>query len=137
MGYYKNQEHAKRDSRSSGKPAAGKSRTGGNAVRWNNVSLTAEQKAWLREQALDAERAVDTLTRFVEAGYKLVITPKNDRGFVSATLLGFASECPDEGFGVSGEGGTAVRAILSLLLKLDILDGQLSFVEAPPDDDFR
>ena len=137
MGYYKNQEHAKRDSRSSNKSTKGVSPTGGTSIRWCNVTLTADQKAMLREKEFDGAKALDTLAYFVETGHKLVITPKNDRGFVSATLLGLHGECPNAGFGVSGEGGTTERAILSLLLKLDILDGRFAVEDASPDDDFR
>lgn len=137
MGYYKNQEHAKRDARPASKSSKGGARSGGVSVRWNNVTLTSEQKDLLRQTDFDGGKALDTLAYYVETGHKLVVSPKNDRGFVSATIIGSTGECPNAGFGVSGEGGTAERAILALLLKLDILDGCICFEDAPADDDFR
>lgn len=137
MGYNKDRSNAKGDYANSGKPKTGQSRPGGSNIQWANVSLTSAQKDVLRASTFDGERAFDSLAYLIETGHKLVISPKNDRGFISATIMGATSECPNAGAGVSGEGGTAQRAIQSLLFKLDILDGVLIAGSDIPDDDFR
>jgi len=137
MGYNKSLRHSNGNTGTSKQSPAGKTRSSGSAIQWANVTLTPQQKEVLRQTEFDGARALDTLAHFIETGHKLVLSPKNDRGFVSATLLGHTSECPNAGAGLSGEGGSTERAILSLLFKLDILDGVFSVSIESPDDDFR
>lgn len=107
------------------------------SIVWANVRLSLADKARLREEDFDAGRTMDHIAFLVETGHKFVFTPKNDKGFVGASVLGVGGECPNSGCGLSGEGGTLFRALQCLFFKLDLLDGDLHQEGLSSGDDFR
>jgi len=119
------------------KSAKGANGGGYTAVRWHSISLTPEQKARAKEEELDAVRALDILAGMVERGHKVSFNPRTSDGFVGASIWGHTDECPNKGFGVSGEGRTLYTALKSLCLKLDILDYDLFISDITMEDDFR
>lgn len=137
MSQYERQAENARDRRRAKQSTEKTPSQGHSRIHWVNITFTAAQKRQLRETPQDVGREVDTLARFIDQGYKLVFSPKNDQGFCGATLLGHTEQCPDKGYGISGEGGDFYAAMRSLCAKLDILDGRLSGDYADPDDDFR
>lgn len=119
------------------KPTKGKTGTGFSPVVWRTVQFTADQKIRAKEQEFDPVKALDTLAYLVEHGHKLSFNPQTSDGFVGASVWGHTDECPNKGFGVSGEGRTLPTALKSLLLKLDILDYDLRLEDVSDEDDFR
>jgi len=115
----------------------GKSSSSAARIHWVNITLSSEQKSSLAATELDVEKWWDTLTSLVESGHKLVINPKNDRGFVGVSCIGVGDECPNKDFGLSGEGGSFDKAVRSLWFKMDLLDYQWASGDDPANDDFR
>lgn len=134
-------DRAEREKRKTPSPAKqpAKQATSSNYTRinWTSVTLTPAQKNTLREAPFDTVRFIDTLAHMVENGYKIVINPRNDRGFVGVSIIGLSDECPDQGYGLSGEGGSFDRACQSLAFKLELLDYSIRTDSGDVDDDFR
>lgn len=113
-------EHQNPQGSRSSKPSSGnrtQSGSGYTRIEWLNVSLSKDDKKRLSETPYDPTVVAEFLAFAVELGYKVVLSPLNDNGFCGATLFGHGANCPNKGWGVSGEGGSIERALLSLMFK--------------------
>lgn len=132
--------HGSKKTRNNGttsKPTEKSTNDGFVRIHWVSVTFTPSQKERIKATEFDVEKALDTLAHLVERGYKLVINPKTSQGFVGVSLIGHTDECPDKGWGVSGEGGSFYSAFKSLMAKLDILDYIIRTEDITTEDDFR
>jgi len=134
-------DKAEREKRSSPPPAkqsAGKrASTGYTPIVWAACPIPPAEKARLKAQELDADKAIDSLAYMVEAGHKLSINPRTSDGFIGVSIWGHTDECPNKGYGVSSEGGSLSAAIKALIWKLDVLDGDLTTPSLGDADDLR
>lgn len=137
MGNDKAEREKRSNPRPTSEPRRGASASNFTPIVWASVSFTPDQKARLKSTDLDAEKALDTLAWYVEQGHKLSINPSTSDGFIGVSLWGHTDNCPNKGYGVSGEGGSLGSALKSLLGKLDILQGDLRIEQIRGDDDFR
>lgn len=137
MGNQKAESEKRRTPSPAGKSSAGPKSGGYTPVSWHSISLTADQKARAKESELDAVKALDILAFLVEGGHKVSFNPSTSDGFVGVSTWGHTENCPNKGFGVSGEGRTLYTALKALLLKLDILDFDLRQSTLTDEDDFR
>lgn len=124
-------------SNSSAKQTPGNGNSNYTPIRWVSYTFTAEQKRVIKETELDVERFFDTLASLVESGHKFTISPENSAGFIGASLFGYGEQCPNKGYGVSGEGGNLYAAIKSLAWKLEFLQYNLAVPTIDSEDDFR
>ena len=105
---------------------------------WVNYSLSPSEKARLKEVDYDALSFAVLMDDCRSIGYKFVASPRNERGFFGSSLIGVSEECPNLGYGLSGEGGSPESANLSLQFKLSVYEPTAVWVvETSPDDDFR
>lgn len=137
MGYYKQSRLGKGDTAGSKKPQGGKGSGYQTDLQWVTYRFTPEQKATIRESEFDVARFFDTLASLVEAGHKFTVSPNNSSGFVGASLFGVGEQCPNKGYGVSGEGGNLYTACKSLHWKLEFLQYDLRVSNGNDEDDFR
>lgn len=137
MGAYKQSRLAKSLPNSGDKPKGRKGDTTQPAIEWVRYNFSAEEKARIREWQFDEGRVLDRLAYMVESGHKLSVSPENSNGFVGVSVFGWSDECPNKGYGVSGEGGNFHAALKSLFWKLELLDGDLRTPAMDSLDDFR
>lgn len=137
MGAHKQSRLAKSVPTASGKPQGRKGDYGGNPIEWVRYTFSPQEKAEIRNWEYDPARILDTLASLVASGHKFTVSPENSNGFVGASLFGHSDDCPNKGYGVSGEGGSLEAALKSLYWKLELLQYDLRTPSMDGDDDFR
>lgn len=133
-------DKAEREKRSNPAPTkkSGGRQTAGNytPVIWVSYQFTPEDKVRIKAAELDLEKAIDALATMVERGHKVSCNPSTSDGFVGISVWGHTDDCPNKGYGVSGEGGSFYAALKSLFFKLEFLQYNLYVPEIQDEDDF-
>lgn len=137
MGNDRAEREKRSNPRTTSKPQKGASASNYTPVVWATVQFTPEQKVRIKETECDVAKIIDNLAAMVQEGHKVSFNPCTSDGFIGISVWGHTEQCPNKGFGVSGEGGGFYSALKSLAFKLDILQYDLRVGTIEDENDFR